>query len=104
MYSIVNNLFWTAQKHVSHDCQVQGDFASDITVFMSDYIWCTVLNSSPGCNLIQKLSEGQVRCVLGDLGIVSLGKLDSGTLNHLKKHTKYPKSSAPYFTSNKALL
>ena len=37
MSSIVNNLFLTAQKHVSYDCQVWGDFASDIAVFMLDF-------------------------------------------------------------------
>ena len=47
MSSIVNNLFLTAQKHVSHDCQLWGDFALDIAVFMLDFVQCAVLNSSP---------------------------------------------------------
>ena len=38
MYSIVNNVFLTAQKHVGHDCQVWGDFVLDIAVFMSDFV------------------------------------------------------------------
>ena len=41
-------MFLTAQKHVGHDCQVWGDFASDIAIFMSDFVRCPVLISSPG--------------------------------------------------------
>ena len=38
MYHTVNNVFLTALKHVGHDCQVQGDFASDIPGFTSDIV------------------------------------------------------------------
>ena len=41
-------MFLTAQKHVGHDCQVWGDFGSDIAIFMSDFVQCAVLISSPG--------------------------------------------------------
>ena len=47
MYSIVNNVFLTAQKHVSHDYQVWGDFASEIALFMLDFVRCPALISSP---------------------------------------------------------
>ena len=46
MFQIVSNVFLAAQKHVSHDCEVQGDFASDIAVFMSDIVQCLALISS----------------------------------------------------------
>ena len=36
MYHTVNNVFLTALKYVCHDCQVQGEFASDFAVFMLD--------------------------------------------------------------------
>ena len=41
-------MFLTAQKHVGHDCRVWGDFALDIAIFMSDFVRCPVLISSPG--------------------------------------------------------
>ena len=47
MYRIVNNVFLTAQKDVGHDCHVWGDFASEIKVFMSDFVRCLALISSP---------------------------------------------------------
>ena len=37
-------MFFTAQKHVGHDCQVSGDFASDIAAFRSDFVCCMVLS------------------------------------------------------------
>ena len=45
MYRIVN-VFLKVQKHVAHDSQAQGDFVSDIAVFMSDFVQCPVLISS----------------------------------------------------------
>ena len=47
MYRIVQNVFLTAQKHVGHDCQVWGDFTSDIKVFTSDFVRWPALISSP---------------------------------------------------------
>ena len=47
MYYIVNNVFLTTQKHVGHDCQVKGDFTSDIVAFTSDFVRCPALISSP---------------------------------------------------------
>ena len=38
MYSIINNVFLTTQKDVGHDCQVWGDFASDVVIFMLDFV------------------------------------------------------------------
>ena len=46
MYHI-NNVFLTALKYVGHDCQVQGNFASDIAVFTLDIVRCPALISSP---------------------------------------------------------
>ena len=43
MYHITNNVFLTTPKHVSHDCQAWGDFASDIAVFTSDFARCPAL-------------------------------------------------------------
>ena len=40
-------MFLTAQKHVSHDYQVWGDFASEIALFMLDFVQCPALISSP---------------------------------------------------------
>ena len=47
MYSIINNVFLTTQKDVGHDCQVWGDFASDVLIFMLDFVWRLALISSP---------------------------------------------------------
>ena len=45
MYHI-NKVFLTAVKYVGHGCQVQGDFASDIAIFMLDTVQCLALISS----------------------------------------------------------
>ena len=41
-------MFLTAQKHVGHDYQVKGDFASVIAVFTLDFVGCQALISSFG--------------------------------------------------------